>query len=80
VVMDGVVGLAERVFNLPVRLGSPLGIDGVDDTLASPAYAAAAGLTRYGAQPRTHLPGLVDDGQIFNRVRKRMVGWLKELM
>jgi len=80
VVMDGVVGLAERVFNLPVRLGSPLGIDGVDDTLASPAYAAAAGLTRYGAQPRTHLPGLVDDGHIFNRVRKRMVGWLKELM
>ncbi|MEO8603297.1 MAG: cell division protein FtsA [bacterium] len=80
VVMDGVVGLAERVFNLPVRLGAPLNVDGVDDTLASPAYAAATGLTRYGAQPRSHLAGLVDDGHLFNRVRKRMVGWLKELM
>jgi cell division protein FtsA len=80
VVMDGVIGLAERVFNLPVRLGTPLTLDGVDDTLASPAYAAAAGLTRYGAQPRAHLAGLVDDGHLFNRVRKRMVGWLKELM
>ena len=80
VVMDGVVGLAERVFNLPVRLGTPLALDGIDETLASPAYAAAAGLTRYGAQPRGHLAGLVDDGHLFNRVRRRMVGWLKELM
>ena len=80
VVMDGVIGLAERVFNMPVRLGTPLGIEGLDDTLAGPDYAAAVGLTRYGAQPRTHLPGLVDDGHLFHRVRKRMVGWLKELM
>ena len=59
--MDGVVALAERVFQLPVRLGMPLGCDGIDETLAGPAYAAAIGLARYGAEPRDHLPGLVDD-------------------
>lgn len=80
VVMDGVVGLAERVFNLPVRLGTPYGVDGIDDSLASPEFAAVVGLTRYGAQPRSHLPGLVDDGHLFNRVRRRMVEWFKELM
>jgi cell division protein FtsA len=79
-VLDGVVGLAERVFQLPVRLGTPLGYDGVDETLAGPAYAAAIGLTRYGAGPRDHLPGLVDEAHLLHRVRRRMVGWLKELM
>src|SRR6185503_8409971 len=55
VMMDGVVALAERVFQLPVRIGGPYVGDGVDDTLASPDYAAAVGLIRYGAQPRSHL-------------------------
>jgi cell division protein FtsA len=80
VVMEGVVALAERVFQLPVRLGTPLGCEGCDDTLASPSYAAAVGLTRYGAQPRDRLPGLVEDGHLLQRVGRRMVGWFKELM
>src|SRR5512143_1025089 len=80
VMMDGVVGLAERVFNLPVRVGAPYVAEGIDDTLSSADYAAAVGLTRYGAQPRSHLAGLVDDGHLFNRVRRRMVEWLRELM
>jgi len=79
-VMDGVAGLAERVFQLPVRLGTPLGCEGVDETLGGPAYAAAIGLTRYGADPRDRLPGLVDDAHLIGRVRRRMVEWLKELM
>ena len=78
--LDGVVGLAERVFQLPVRLGTPLGDEGLDETLTGPAYAAAVGLTRYGADPRDRLPGLVEDAHLFGRVRRRMVGWIKELM
>jgi cell division protein FtsA len=78
--MDGVVALAERVFQLPVRLGTPLGCEGIDETLVGPAYAAAIGLTRYGADPRDRLPGLVEDAHLLGRVRRRMVGWLKELM
>jgi cell division protein FtsA len=80
VMMDGVAGLAERVFQLPVRVGTPLGCDGVDEELAGPGYAAAIGLTRYAAQPRGHLLGLVDETRLLQRVRRRMVGWLKELM
>jgi cell division protein FtsA len=80
VMMDGVAGLAERVFQLPVRLGAPLGCDGMDQTLAGPAYAAAVGLARYAAAPRDRRPGLVEDAHLLHRVRRRMVGWLKELM
>jgi cell division protein FtsA len=80
VMMDGVAGLAERVFKLPVRLGTPVGVEGLDETLASPAYAAAVGLARFGAQPRLHLSGLGEDGRFLQRVGRRMVEWLKELM
>jgi cell division protein FtsA len=80
VMMEGVVGLAERVFQLPVRLGAPLGCDGLDETLAAPEYNAAIGLTRYGAAPRDRLHGLVEDAHLLHRVRRRMVEWLKELM
>ena len=78
--MDGIVGLAERVFQLPVRLGTPLGCEGIDETLSGPEYAAAIGLTRYGSDPRDRLPGLGEDAHLLGRVRRRMVGWLKELM
>ena len=78
--MDGVAGLAERVFQLPVRLGVPLNCEGLDETLATPAYAAVIGLTRYGTGPRDHLAGLAEHPHLLHRVGKRMVGWLKELM
>jgi cell division protein FtsA len=80
VAMEGVIALAERVFQMPVRYGTPLGCEGLDDTLSGPSYAAAVGLTRYGAQPRDHMPGLVEDGHLLQRARRRMVEWLKELM
>ena len=80
VMMEGVVALAERVFQLPVRIGTPLVCEGIDETLVAPEYAAAIGLTRYGASPRDHLASLVDDAHLLHRVRRRMVEWLKELM
>lgn len=80
VMMEGVVGLAERVFQLPVRIGTPLGCEGVDETLVAPEYATAIGLTRYGASPHEHGVSLIDDAHLLHRMRRRMVEWLKELM
>lgn len=80
VLMDGVIPLAEKVFRLPVRVGAPRECDDLDESQAGPVYAAPIGLTRYGMQPHEHLPGLVEDAHLFDRVRRRMVGWFKELM
>jgi cell division protein FtsA len=80
VLSDGVVALAERVFRTPVRVGAPIGCEGVEETLAGPAYTAAVGLARYGTLPHDRLPVLVEDAHLLDRVRRRMVGWLKELM
>lgn len=75
-----VVELAERVLQSPVRLGTPLDCEGLDESLVGPAYAAAIGLTRRGCHPRGHDPGLVEGERRLQRVGRRMVGWIKELM
>jgi cell division protein FtsA len=80
VLTAGVLGLAERVFRMPVRLGAPLGCEDLDETLSGPAHTAAVGLARYGALPHDRLPVLIEETHLLDRVRRRMVGWLKELM
>lgn len=41
--------LAEKVYNLPVRLGRPDPLGSMADMLADPAHASAVGLLQYGA-------------------------------
>ena len=80
VLMDGVAPLAERVFGVPVRIGFPLECEGIDDTVSPATCAAAIGLLRYGAQPPDHPAAVVDEMHLIGRVRRRMMGWLRELM
>jgi cell division protein FtsA len=40
----GIKDLAERILELPVRIGQPMGVDRLDDRLAGPAFATAIGL------------------------------------
>lgn len=79
--LDGIVPLAEQVFQAPVRIGVPLigeagggGENGAVPEASSPRYAAAIGLVRYGAQPRDHLPVRHEEPRLFGRVRNRLRG------
>src|SRR5690606_8072687 len=46
--MEGAVEFAEEVFQMPVRLGEPLGMKGLTDYVQDPSYATAVGLLKYG--------------------------------
>ncbi|HKN62555.1 MAG TPA: cell division protein FtsA [Candidatus Acidoferrales bacterium] len=50
--MRGLVELAERVFNLPVRVASPRGLAGMSEEVSQPEYATAVGIVLYGARTR----------------------------
>jgi cell division protein FtsA len=50
--MEGVVELAEAVFDQPVRRGVPRGVGGLADVVGSPVYATAVGLAAGGARAR----------------------------
>ena len=48
--MEGVVELAEEIFHMPVRVGSPQGTQGLTDIVRNPIYATGVGLLQYGSE------------------------------
>jgi cell division protein FtsA len=50
--LRGLTELAERVFNLPVRVAAPRGLAGMSEEISQPEYATAVGLVLYGARTR----------------------------
>ena len=48
--MEGVIELAEEIFHMPVRVGSPHNIKGLADIVDNPIYSTGVGLLLYGLQ------------------------------
>ena len=48
--MEGVIELAEEIFHMPVRLGSPQNISGLKDIVNNPIYATGVGLLLYAKE------------------------------
>jgi len=80
--VEGAVELAERVFAAPARLGSPVGLEGMAESIGNPPYATALGLVLYGAE---HQGGMADIEvrtmveDHFDSVFGRMKKWLQTL-
>ena len=47
--LAGVAELGREVLEMPVRIAGPSGIDGLVDTLLTPAYSTSVGLLQWGA-------------------------------
>lgn len=50
--LRGLVELAEKFFNLPVRVAAPRGLAGMNEEVSQPEYSTAVGLVLYGARTR----------------------------
>ncbi len=48
--MEGVVDLAEEIFHMPVRLGTPQYVSGLADVVTNPIHATGVGLLLFGEQ------------------------------
>jgi cell division protein FtsA len=46
--MEGAVELAEEIFHMPVRLGLPQDVAGLNDIVRNPIYSTGVGLLQYG--------------------------------
>ena len=74
--LTGAVDVAQHVFSMPVRVGTPGdGLAGLADSVRRPQFATATGLVRFGA-------GVVVEqglGSSFGQgVAGRLIDWLKE--
>jgi cell division protein FtsA len=80
-ILEGMPELAEQVFNLPVRRGTPQNIGGLVDVVNSPVYATGVGLVVYGSrhiESTTHFPTTQGDDGMFLKVSRRMKEWFSE--
>ena len=48
--MEGVVELAEEMFHMPVRVGTPQSVTGLSEVVGNPIHATGVGLLLYGSQ------------------------------
>jgi cell division protein FtsA len=78
--LDGMVDVAESVFDLPTRQGKPMGISGLVDVVSNPMYATGVGLVLYGARRSPEKKFRIRDDNIFNRLFNRMKRWFKEVI
>ena len=71
--------MAERCLNVPVRRGSPSGLGGISDTVATPQHSTVVGLTLYGARRRQSVPQKLHHPFVLSRMGDMVRGWLSEL-
>jgi cell division protein FtsA len=73
--MDGLQELAEELFHMPVRVGVPQGITGLEDSIADPVYATGVGLLIYAQQHRFSSGADLGAGAgVWSRMRKWFSG------
>ncbi len=77
-ILEGMPELAEQIFNLPVRRGTPTGIGGLVDLVNSPMYATGVGLVLYGSRNKEQARFKVGEGNVFSKVTHRMREWIGE--
>ena len=78
--LPGTAELAERLFDLPVRIGYPIGVSGLTDSVDDPRFATGVGLVLYardkGREESPFASG--DDDTLWNRVLERMKEWMRD--
>lgn len=72
--LANIVELAEQIFDLPVRIGYPIGLTGKIEELNNPRCTTAAGLVVFGRKKQREM-GRQDTG-MFGKMRD----WIKKIM
>jgi cell division protein FtsA len=74
--LQGIRELAERVLDLPVRIGIPYRFGGLGDVVKNPIYATATGLLLYGSRQGIRRP--MQEPGSFKKVIAMLKRWIKE--
>ncbi len=77
-ILPGMPELAEQIFNLPVRRGTPRDIGGLIDVVNSPVYATGVGLVKYGSRNLASRNFSIGQENVFDKIVRRMKEWFGE--
>jgi cell division protein FtsA len=78
--MEGVTELAEEIFHMPVRIGTPVNVKGLSDIVNNPIYSTGVGLLHFGVQQQRK-DGFVDGAgsgkKQTNTTLEKIKGWFQ---
>jgi cell division protein FtsA len=77
--LSGIAKVADRVFQAPVRIGTPRHSGPLADIIGAPAYATGIGLlTMAGREQAGRIPMMDSAAGVLAKVKDRMSDWLRE--
>jgi cell division protein FtsA len=78
--LEGLVEIAEQVFDLPVRIGAPSGVGGLVDLVSGPSSSTAVGILLWAAAARRgRAEGLRVPAYLVSRFSSRLKGFFTEI-
>jgi cell division protein FtsA len=78
--LKGITELAEQVLRMPVRIGYPRGVSGLDDSMNNPMYATGVGLVLFGTKEKTNGFNGGSGENAFTKISHRMQKWFEEVL
>ena len=75
--MEGVLEFAEEIFQMPVRIASPLSIQGLKEYVEDPSYATVVGLLHYGMQATSEVEMSAGKRESVGDFWSRIHAWFK---
>jgi cell division protein FtsA len=78
--LNGITGSAERILDLPVRVGFPNTVGGLSEIVKSPIYATAVGLIIYGRSRVSNSHHSKGYKSIFTKLVQTTKNWLAEVL
>ena len=75
--MEGLIGLAEEIMHMPVRLGTPHAIGGLTDMVRNPIHSTGVGLLQFGHKHSAHPLSEKSEAGGFKGVFRRMKSWFE---
>ena len=73
--MEGLIGLAEEILHMPVRLGVPHAVSGLTDMVRNPIHSTGVGLLQFGHKHGVRRIPTDTEDRGFRAVLRRMRGW-----
>jgi cell division protein FtsA len=69
--MEGMVECAEEILGMPVRMGFPIGLEGMHQLVQGPQFSTGVGLVRFGKKQLGEARGREQHGGVVTRVEER---------
>ena len=77
-ILDGMLEIADQIFDLPIRRGCPIGVGGLTDHVNNPAFPTAVGLVMYAHRNQMMDQERAGGAGLLGRVAGRLRGLFRE--